>query len=36
MLFIGFVATSYLLWLVANEWFYFIKEGGKHKWNKEG
>ena len=27
MLFISFVATSYLLWYVANEWFYFIKKG---------
>lgn len=26
MLFIGFVGTSYLLWYVANEWFYFIKK----------
>ncbi len=31
MLFIGFVATSYLLWYVANEWFYFIKGKGENK-----
>lgn len=34
ILFISFMATSYLFWYVANEWFYFMTTMNKKGENK--